>query len=86
MERGPFLDERVQEEFGRYVGIVLHTDGTNEKYGPSSVRNLELLRTRFKTKALPFYVILDPTGERVIWKRGGVIPADEVLAALKKYK
>ena len=84
MERGPFLDERVQEEFGRYVGIVLHTDGKDEKYGPSSIRNSELLRNRFNTKALPFYVILDPTGEKVIWKRGGVIPVEDVLAALKK--
>lgn len=86
MERGPFLDERVQEEFGRYVGIVLHTDGTNEKYGPSSVRNLEMLRSRFNTKALPFYVILEPDGKKVIWKHGGVAPADDVLAALKKYE
>ena len=86
MERGPFLDKRVQKEFGRFVAVVLHTDGTDDKYGPSSIRNLQLLQDRFKTKALPFYVILDSTGEKVIWKRGGVIPVDDVLAALKLAK
>jgi hypothetical protein len=86
MESGAFLDERVQEEFGRYVGIVLHTDGSGDKYGPSSRRNKAMQRARFKTIALPLYVILDPTGEKVLWKQAGVVSADDLLEALKKAK
>ena len=84
MERGPFLDERVQEKFGRFVGIVLHTDGKDDKYFESSQRNIKLQVERFEQRALPYYVLLDPTGTTVYWKGAGVFTVDDVLAALDR--
>ena len=84
MERGPFLDERVQEKFGRFVGVVLHTDGKDDKYFESSQRNIKLQVERLGSRALPYYALLDPTGTRVYWEGAGVFTVDEVLAALDK--
>ena len=84
MERGPFLNDRVKKEFSRFVVIVLHTDGQDEKYGESSARNRELQRERFGTTALPHYVVLDPTGKKVYWEKGGVFGVEELLEGLGK--
>jgi len=84
MEGGPFLDGRVQRQFKRFVGVILHTDGQDEKYRDSSRRNQELQIERYGTRALPYYVLLDPTGTKVYWERAGVFPAEELLEALRK--
>ena len=84
MESGPFLDDEVKKEFSRFVIVVLYTDGwDNEKYRESSMRNAALLRDRFKTRSIPFYVALDPTGEKVYWT-GGVVTAEELVDALSE--
>ena len=83
MEGGTFLDTEIQKEFGRFVEIVLHTDGKDEKFGPSSQRNRALQQQRFATVALPFYALLDPTGSKVYWQKGGVVSEADFLAALK---
>ena len=83
MEGGPFLSRKMQEEFGRFVMIELHTDGRAKNVVESSERNREIQRQRFKTIALPYYVLMDPTGKKVYWKAGGRIPHDEFLEKLK---
>lgn len=84
MESGPFLDARVREQFRRFVLVVLHTDGwDNERYRESSMRNAALLRERFKTRSIPFYVAMDPSGREVYWT-GGVVDAGELAGALAK--
>ena len=84
MEGGTFRKDSIQEEFGRFVEIVLHTDGTNERFGPSSAVNRGILKDRFGTSTIPFYAVLDPTGEKVLWSKGGVISEEEFLAGLRK--
>jgi hypothetical protein len=79
MERGPFLDDEVQKEFGRFVSIVLHTDGNDA----ASDRNAAFQLDRFGTRANPLYVLLDPTGEKVYWQRGGTFEKDVLLEALR---
>jgi hypothetical protein len=78
MERGPFLAKPVQKEFRRFVEILLHTDGPEENR-----KNREFQRERFGTIALPYYVILDPTGTEVLWRGGGAHTAEEFAASLK---
>jgi hypothetical protein len=79
VERGPFLDDRLQEEFGNYVEVLLHTDGKDEKHRESSLRNRKLQRDRFGTIALPYYAIVDPNDDEVLWESGGVFTAEEFL-------
>jgi len=74
----------VQKEFGRFVAIVLHTDGQDEKYRESSKRNIRLQAERFGTRALPYYVLLDPTGTKIYDKRGGVFDVDELVEFLQE--
>jgi hypothetical protein len=85
MEGGTFLEERIQKEFGRFVMIELHTDKGPSPYELSQASRA-LQRRRFGTVALPYYALLDPMGERVLWKKGGVVPADDFLAALRSVK
>ena len=82
MEGGTFLTEQMQEKFGRFVEIQLHTDGRDDKYRPSSRRNRKLQKERFGTVALPFYALLDPTGKKVYWSGGGVISEEDFLKFL----
>jgi hypothetical protein len=79
VESGAFLDDALQEEFGNYVEILLHTDGKDEKWRESSVRNRKLQKERFGSIALPYYAILDPVDEEVLWESGGVFTAEEFL-------
>lgn len=79
MEGGPFLSRDVQKEFRRFVEIVLHTDGG--KHGPE---NRGFQKERFATVALPYYVLLDPKGEKVYWEGGGVYDASDFAAILRK--
>lgn len=66
------------------MAIVLHTDGQDDKYFESSKRNARLQNERFQTRALPYYVLLDPTGTRVYDERGGVFTAEELIAFLRQ--
>jgi len=83
MERGPFLNDEVRKEFERFVVIILHTDGTDERHLDSSIRNQDLKRERFGTAANPHYAVLDPTGKKVYWEKGGVFGVEELLAGLR---
>jgi len=65
------------------VAIILHTDGRVAKYLESSQRNARLQAERFGTRALPYYVLLDPTGTTVYDERGGVFDVDELLEFLQ---
>ena len=78
MERGPFLSKPVQKEFRRFVEILLYTDG-----GEQGVENRAFQRERFGTIALPHYVLLDPTGTKVLWQGGGAQEAAEFAASLR---
>jgi len=86
MESGTFLNDDIQAEFGRFVEIVLHTDGKDEKYGASSQENKILQKQRFGTLALPFYAVLDSSGEKVLWTGSGVLNAGEFLRGLRTAK
>jgi len=79
MEGGPFLSGDVQKEFRRFVEIVLHTDG-----GERKLENRNFQKERFGTVALPYYVLLDPTGEKVYWEGGGVYGASDFAEILRK--
>jgi len=62
MEGGPFLDERIQKEFGRFVEIRLHNDHPEDEIAN---RNKLLQQKHFGTIAMPYYVLADSTGETV---------------------
>ncbi|MHC4548960.1 MAG: hypothetical protein ACYTEZ_09290 [Planctomycetota bacterium] len=66
------------------MAIVLHTDGTDEKHYESSLRNRTLQKERFGTRALPHYVLLDPTGQKVYAWRGGVFDVEELIEFLRR--
>jgi|GEM_PF-4907048 len=83
MERGPFLTDKIQKAFGRFVEVALHTDGQAPGLIEHSRRNRRYQSKRFHTVALPYYVLADPSGEKIYWKRGGVLSAEEFLAALQ---
>lgn len=78
MERGAFLSRPVQKEFRRFVEILLYTDG-----GDDNRKNRDFQKERFGTIALPYYVLLDPTGTNVLWQGGGEYSAKEFAANLQ---
>jgi thiol:disulfide interchange protein DsbD len=61
MESNMFTDELIRKELDRFVLAELYTD----RETPEDARNGEMQETRFKTVALPLYVILDPQGNEV---------------------
>jgi len=65
------------------VAIILHTDGQDDKYFESSQRNVRLQADRFGTRALPYYVLLDPTGKKIYDERGGVFNVDDPVKFLQ---
>ena len=80
MEGGAFLDERIQKEFGRFVEIRMHNDDSDPAIGTANkMRQMK----RHGTVGMPYYVLTDPTGEKIYWKAGGVIGTDRFLEALK---
>jgi len=83
MEGGPFLSEVVQKEFRRFVEIALHTDGGGE-LRESNRRNRDFQRERFGTVALPYYVLMDPTGKKIYWQGGGVYTAEDFADHLRQ--
>ena len=82
MEGGTFLSRDIQEAFSRFVMIELHTDGKSDATRESSIRNRALQKERFKTVALPYYVLLDPSGEVTYWEGAGVFSEEDFLAKL----
>ena len=80
MEGGTFLDERIQKAFSRFVEIRVHTDHNDKKL---RYQGKTLQRERFKTLAVPYYVVLDPSGETVYWRKGGVMSEDDFLAGIE---
>ena len=83
MEGGPFLSREMQNEFGRFVMIELHTDGRASNVVESSQRNRTIQRERFKTIALPYYALMDSTGKKIYWEASGKVSHDDFLAALR---
>ena len=83
MEGGTFLHPPIFKEFRRFVMIELHTDIGPKTPKEKSQANRALQQKLFKTVALPYYALLDPTGTKVLWKKGGVVGEDEFLAALQ---
>lgn len=65
------------------MAIILHTDGQDDKYFESSQRNVRLQADRFGTRALPYYVLLDPTGKKIYDERGGVFNVDDLVEFLQ---
>jgi hypothetical protein len=82
MEGGTFLSREIQKAFGRFVMIELHTDGKSDETRESSIRNRALQKERFKTVALPYYALLDPSGEVTYWEGAGVFSEEEFLEKL----
>ncbi|MHC4957376.1 MAG: hypothetical protein ACYTGN_03300 [Planctomycetota bacterium] len=84
MEGGTFLSREIQDAFKRFVMIELHTDGKSDETRESSIRNRKLQKERFKTVALPYYVLLDSNGKVTYWEGAGVFSEEEFLAKLKE--
>ena len=80
MESGTFLNDEIQDEFKRFVEIRIHTD-----HPEAEIRRAgkQLQAKRFKTLAAPHYAVLDPTGEKVYWSKGGVLSAEAFLEGLR---
>jgi hypothetical protein len=81
MESGTFIKRSVQKEFSRFVEIRLHTDHPK---GALKERSQELQRERFATVALPFYAVLTPDGEKVLWTGAGVMSEEAFVEGLRK--
>ena len=84
MEGGTFRTRSMQEAFGRFVMIELHTDTRKpETARLQAVRSREQQKQRFRTIGVPYYVLLDPTGTKVYWKSGGITSEEKFLKALR---
>jgi thiol:disulfide interchange protein len=68
MEKNVFPVPDVRIALERFERVQLYTDGQGAKYD----RNRELQETRFKTVALPLYVVVDPVTEREIGRVEGL--------------
>ena len=79
MESGTFLDEKIQKAFRRFVEIRIHTDNPDAKL---AYEGKKLQRQRFGQLTQPYYAILDPSGKKVYWSKGGVMDVGEFLAGL----
>ncbi|NQU65033.1 MAG: thioredoxin family protein, partial [SAR324 cluster bacterium] len=77
MEKNSFVDPEVHERFkSRFILARLYTDG-----GEGHLENQELQVDRFKTIALPFYVILSPD-DKVLAKTSGISSPQEFMRFL----
>jgi thiol:disulfide interchange protein DsbD len=61
MEINIFEDKEVVELFDKFILVKLYTDGREEKH--KRYRELEI--NRFKTSALPYYVVLNQNDEQI---------------------
>ena len=79
MEKNIFSEPRVMDLFrSDFILVQLYTDG-----GKDSVANQELQVKRFKTVALPLYVVLD-SGNRLLVRHAGILePAGRFLRFLQ---
>jgi thiol:disulfide interchange protein DsbD len=68
MEKNIFPRPEVRAALERFERVQLYTDGQ----GPEYDKNRELQEMRFKTVALPLYVIVDPATEREIGRVEGL--------------
>jgi thiol:disulfide interchange protein DsbD len=68
MEKNIFPQSAVRDELDRFERVQLYTDGQ----GPEYDRNREMLEERFKTVALPLYVVIDPRTERELARIEGL--------------
>ena len=81
MEGGTFLEDSIQDEFGRFVEIRLHSDHRDPEIASA---NKALQRERFGTLGNPYFCLLSPDGEQVYGTDGGVMGAEEFLAFLRQ--
>jgi thiol:disulfide interchange protein DsbD len=72
MERTVLKAPAVQERLGRMVAVRLYTDGSRAE----AARNARLQEDRFKTVALPLYVVLDGEGRELGRVNRAVTEAD----------
>ncbi len=79
MESNMFTDQLVSKELERFVLAELYTD----RETPEDVRNSEMQETKFKTVALPLYVILDAAGNEIAQFPGLTRNRDEFLGFLQ---
>ena len=79
MEANIFPLPAVHSELERYVRVQLFTDGD----GPQYEKNQSYQKERFGTVALPFYVILDPDGNKVAAFPGMTRRAEEFIQFLR---
>lgn len=68
MEKNIFPVPEVRTALDKFELVQLYTDGQGEQYD----RNRDLQESRFKTVALPLYVVVDPSGEREIGRVEGL--------------
>jgi hypothetical protein len=61
MENNMFTQPEVGRELNRFVRAELYTD----RETAADERNGQLQETKFKTVALPLYVIVDPEGNEI---------------------
>ena len=84
MEGGTFRTFKMQKAFKRFVMIELHTDAREPPEArEASQKSREYQRERFKTIGIPYYALLDSTGEKIYWQAGGVRSEAEFLEKLK---
>jgi thiol:disulfide interchange protein DsbD len=62
MEANMFTRPEVQHELRRYVLVRLYTDGEGEMFE----RQQHLQQAMYRTVALPFYAVVDPSGQPVV--------------------
>ena len=79
MEQNMFPQPDVKKELDRFVLVELFTD----RETPEDERNGQMLETRFKTVALPLYVILDSEGNELSQFPGLTRNRDEFVAFLQ---
>lgn len=79
MESNVFPLSEVRERFDQMKLVQLYTDG-----GADAQKNQQLQFRLTGNVALPTYVILDPTGERVIAQELGFVNAEKFISFLDK--
>jgi thiol:disulfide interchange protein DsbD len=60
MEKNMFPDPQVKKEMDRFVLAELYTDRDTDQHRASDEKNAEIQTTKYKSAALPLYVIISP--------------------------
>jgi thiol:disulfide interchange protein DsbD len=79
MEMNMFPNPEVKKELDKFVLAELFTDRENDE----DVKNGEMQEARFKTVALPLYVILDPEGNELAQFPGSTRDREEFVRFLQ---